>query len=137
MPIERIKQNGPAAAAAREEETCTPRESVHTPAMEGLLDSSEDSAPTEPQPISGSGLSERLPFPGWERYEILRFLGAGGMGSVYLAHDPRLNRKVAIKFLRSTVSTSIDPNQRRRFDREARAQASIEHPHICKIPVGC
>ena len=55
------------------------------------------------------------------------------MGAVYKARDLRLHRSVAIKFLRSSQAGSLDTRQRRRFDREARAQASIEHPHICKI----
>lgn len=92
------------------------------------------SAPTEPSPaVSG----EQLPFQSWERYKIVSFLGAGGMGAVYRARDARLKRSVAIKFLRGSQAEAFDTRQRRRFEREASAQARIEHPHICKMSGGC
>src|ERR1051326_8737838 len=64
-------------------------------------------------------------------YEILSALGAGGMGEVYLARDPRLRRQVAIKLLPS--ETAADPRARARLRREAIAIAAIDHPYICKI----
>lgn len=64
-------------------------------------------------------------------YEISTLLGAGGMGEVYLAHDPRLGRNVAIKILPATLSA--DPDRLWRFEREARAVASLNHPHICTV----
>ena len=76
---------------------------------------------------------EQLPYQSWERYKIMSFLGHGGMGVVYKARDLKLHRSVAIKFLRGGPAGTIDTRQRRQFDREARAQARIEHPHICKI----
>ncbi len=79
--------------------------------------------------ISQSGL-RRPPVSDWDRYHIEGFLGAGGMGSVFKARDPRLGRFVALKFLRDGDAL---PEQRRRFDREARAQARLDHPNICKI----
>ena len=88
--------------------------------------------PTERAPTP-SNPGEQLPFPNWQRYKLIAFLGAGGMGSVYKALDPRLGRLVAVKFLRSSQIESDHTRQRRRFEREARAQASIDHPHICKI----
>jgi serine/threonine protein kinase len=91
---------------------------------------------TERQPTP-SNPGEQLPFPNWERYKLIAFLGAGGMGSVYKAFDPRLDRHIAVKFLRSTHLATDQNRQRRRFEREARAQASIDHPHICKIYGGC
>ena len=58
-------------------------------------------------------------------YEILALLGSGGMGEVYKATDTRLGRTVAIKFLKSAYTD--------RLDREARAIAALNHPHICTI----
>lgn len=64
-------------------------------------------------------------------YEILSPLGAGGMGEVYRAKDTRLDRTVAIKVLPSHLSS--DPERRQRFEREARAVSSLNHPHICTL----
>ena len=64
-------------------------------------------------------------------YEILSALGAGGMGVVYRARDTRLGRDVAIKLLPETESS--DPDWRARFEREARALASLNHPNIAAI----
>lgn len=55
------------------------------------------------------------------------------MGTVYKAQDVRLRRKVAIKFLRMGPPDADNMRQRRRFEREARAQSRIDHPNICKI----
>jgi serine/threonine protein kinase len=64
-------------------------------------------------------------------YEILASLGSGGMGEVYRARDPRLDRAVAIKVV--TASRRTGPAQIERFLREARAIARISHPHICVL----
>jgi len=64
-------------------------------------------------------------------YEILTLLGSGGMGEVYRARDTRLDRTVAIKVLSSELAS--DPQLRERFDREARAISSLNHPHICTL----
>jgi predicted Ser/Thr protein kinase len=69
-----------------------------------------------------------FPVSNWNRYEFIRFLGAGGMGRAYLANDPSLNRLVALKFLRLD-----NPEANRRFIKEAQNQAKIEHEHICKV----
>ena len=63
-------------------------------------------------------------------YAIVRKLGEGGMGVVYAAHDERLQRRVALKTMRSMTS---DDSARRRFWREARAAASVNHPNVCQI----
>ena len=64
-------------------------------------------------------------------YEILSPLGAGGMGEVYRAHDPRLEREVAIKVL--PASYSRDADRLRRFELEARAVAALNHPNIVSV----
>jgi eukaryotic-like serine/threonine-protein kinase len=64
-------------------------------------------------------------------YEILAPLGAGGMGEVYRARDTRLDRTVAIKVLPSELSANDEV--RARFEREARAVSSLNHPHICVL----
>ena len=64
-------------------------------------------------------------------YEIISPLGAGGMGTVYRAHDTRLGRTVAVKLISSNVGS--DPQARMLFEREGRAVAALNHPHICAI----
>ena len=62
-------------------------------------------------------------------YEIHSLIGAGGMGEVYRARDPRLNRDVAIKVLRQTS----DQSRSHRFEQEARAVAALSHPNVVAI----
>jgi len=64
----------------------------------------------------------------WGRFQLVELLGTGGMGDVYKAYDPNLGRYIALKILRHE-----EPETLNRFLREARAQAKVEHPHICKI----
>ena len=64
-------------------------------------------------------------------YEITGTLGAGGMGEVYRARDTRLDRFVAIKVLSPEIASV--PALRERFEREARAVAALNHPHICML----
>jgi serine/threonine-protein kinase len=78
---------------------------------------SAEIAPGEP------GLPEQI-----GRYRILHKLGQGGMGVVYAAEDPSLGRRVALKTI-----TRPDEESRQRFRREARAAASVSHPHACQI----
>jgi WD40 repeat protein/tRNA A-37 threonylcarbamoyl transferase component Bud32 len=67
------------------------------------------------------------------RYRILDRLGAGGMGTVYKAHDPQLNRIVAVKVPRFDGPQSLQEQGRQRFVREARVAAGVRHPHVCPI----
>ncbi|MBZ5663914.1 MAG: serine/threonine-protein kinase [Acidobacteriia bacterium] len=64
-------------------------------------------------------------------YEIQSPLGAGGMGEVYRARDTRLDRTVAVKIL--PVHLSDNPEAKQRFEREARAISSLNHPNICTL----
>ena len=64
-------------------------------------------------------------------YEVLGALGAGGMGEVYRARDTRLDRDVALKVLPAEVAG--DPDRRRRFEREARAVAALNHPAVLAL----
>jgi serine/threonine protein kinase len=64
-------------------------------------------------------------------YTIRGRLGAGGMGEVYRAHDPKLQRDVAIKVLAPALAS--DPERLARFQREARTLASLNHPRIAAI----
>src|SRR6202007_3259867 len=63
-------------------------------------------------------------------YEIVAPLGSGGMGEVYRALDMRLHRTVAIKILPEHLSS---PQAEQRFDREARAISSLNHPNVCHL----
>jgi len=64
-------------------------------------------------------------------YEIHSTLGAGGMGEVYRAHDPRLRREVAVKVL--PASATADPDRLRRFEQEAYAAGALNHPNVLVV----
>ena len=95
---------------------------IDSPAYKRLELSLEDNAELKPGEQVGS-------------YLITSFLGQGGMGQVYLANDTRLNRKVAVKLLPSSVTTDID--RLRRFEQEARAASALNHPNIITIYEVC
>ena len=72
----------------------------------------------------------------WDRYQVIKVLGSGGMGAVYMARDPRLNRLVALKIVHPMLGHADGSTGAvfvKRFEREARLQASLDHPHICKV----
>jgi TolB-like protein/Tfp pilus assembly protein PilF len=103
----------------------------------------EDEAPTPAPRTPGSsrkGLVRRL-LDGWRgpvssgetparlgRYRILHRLGQGGMGTVFAAEDESLGRQVALKII-----TEPDESARKRFHREARAAAGVNHPNVCQV----
>ena len=65
------------------------------------------------------------------RYEVMAAIGSGGMGEVYRARDPKLDRTVALKILPSEIAAN--PQLRLRFEREGRAISKLSHPHICTL----
>jgi serine/threonine protein kinase len=71
------------------------------------------------------------------RYRLLRLLGSGGMGEVYLANDPRIEQQVAIKVIRAEVSPYPENTEAkeaaRLFEREAKAIAKLDHPNILPL----
>ncbi len=80
-----------------------------------------------PPPSSG----ESVPRHVIGGYVVLKKIGEGGMGSVYLAEDPKLGRRVAIKTMKPALAA--DKANRDRFEREARAAAAVEHDNIVPI----
>jgi serine/threonine protein kinase len=77
-----------------------------------------------------AALPEQLPAD-FGRYRLLRLLGKGGMGAVYLAHDSQLDRPVALKI--PLFGPADDPSLRERFFTEARAAATLFHANICPV----
>ncbi|MEP7341779.1 MAG: serine/threonine-protein kinase [Acidobacteriota bacterium] len=103
--------------------------------VESLLaheDSAEHFIETSAMKVVARGLSEE-DFSGQQigNYRIIKPIGAGGMGMVYLAEDEKLKRRVAIKFLPETVTA--DPERIRRFEQEAHAVSTLNHPNIITI----
>ena len=86
---------------------------------------SPHSASADPATSPREGLPARI-----GRYAITRKLGEGGMGVVYAARDERLERTIALKIMSSVDG---DDTARKRFWREARAAASVNHPNVCQI----
>jgi serine/threonine-protein kinase len=96
--------------------------SIHESGVPVELFHEEPTSPSRPS-------ARRVPFAeNWDKYELLDFLGKGGMGLVFRARDRKLDRIVAIKFV-------LEANQKMaaRFLCEARAQSRIDHPNICRV----
>ena len=85
------------------------------------------SAPTLERAAGAGTAGERSTLRRSGRFEVLELLGSGGMGRVYKAFDPQLGRPVALKLLRT------GPGNEDRFLHEARAQARVDHPNVCKV----
>src|SRR5262249_30485730 len=94
------------------------------PLNEAGADTSRPAATPEAQPPA------LLPRP-FGRYQLRSLLGRGGMGAVYLAHDPALDRLVALKIPRPLGED--EETWRRRFQAEARAAATLQHPNVCQV----
>ncbi len=99
------------------------------PSLDDIKDATL-SLPAQNAPAAGAAAAHSLP-EHIGRYKLLSLLGRGGMGAVYLALDPELNRRVAIKILPST--TARKATARQRFVQEAQAIAALNHPGICTI----
>jgi eukaryotic-like serine/threonine-protein kinase len=87
-----------------------------------------------PPPVPADDRAARLPEPGCSvgRYQIERLIGAGGMGVVYAAHDPELDRDVAIKLIRPELGAGSEKMERR-LVRESRAMAQLAHPNVLAV----
>jgi eukaryotic-like serine/threonine-protein kinase len=98
-------------------------DTLHLPSYPSALEMGKSTADEDDLPLRGI-----FPVSDWDRYVFIRILGEGGMGTVYQAMDPRLNRFVALKFIRGD-----NPRLVKRFVQEAKAQARIDHEHVCKV----
>jgi serine/threonine protein kinase len=99
--------------------------------VESLLAADEQASSSEPAQFSSIAPVRLASGTQIDDYEIEALLGSGGMGEVYRARDLRLNKKVAIKVL--PASLSADQQWLRRFEREARALAALNHPNIMAV----
>ncbi len=102
----------------------------HPPSMRGTL---VDSIVDEELPVRGDGIGRLEPGATLGRFTVIRLLGAGGMGEVFLCHDPDLERDVAVKLLHARESASGGDAMRERLLREARAIAKLAHPNVISV----
>jgi len=99
---------------------------AHESLASGFLESGVSAARAAAPPREPVPLGERM-----GPYTVMELLGAGGMGEVYKAHDQRLDRHVAIKFLSHRIAE--DAASLERFTQEARAASALNHPNICTV----
>ena len=139
--VKRIHQSaldrGPSERAAFLNESCGTDETLRrevesllsyaTEAESFLERPAVDIAPTPPGESQEAMLVGRT----LSHYQVLSLLGAGGMGEVYLARDPRLDRTVALKILPGELAADADRMQR--FTREAKAASALNHPNVATI----
>jgi serine/threonine protein kinase len=139
--VKRIHQSAldkdPSERAAFVDELCGGDETLRSEVQSLLTYASEaesflerpavDIAPTQPGESHEATLVGRT----ISHYQVLSLLGAGGMGEVYLARDPRLDRTVALKILPGELAADADRMQR--FTREAKAASALNHPNVATI----
>jgi serine/threonine-protein kinase len=113
----RLDERARAAVVAHADE-CSACHQLIAHAVEALHSTNPDAETLDAAPPLPMELT------GWERYQRLERIGSGGCGDVYRAHDPQLNRTVAVKVLRDDGA---------RFLVEAQAQARVEHENVCKV----
>lgn len=93
---------------------------------QGEVDTSQSTNSPVPTTVQTSSLPVSI-----GNFKPLEILGEGGMGAVYLAEDPQLGRRVAVKVMKKELAA--DPDAKHRFLREARSMATIEHDNIMTI----
>ena len=143
--VERIYERALGLAPARRgaylDEACAGDEELRR-AVESRLDAANAGAATNadaagaederPTPRRGSAPPEIVPgVTKFGAYRVLEKIGAGGMGTVYLAKDARLGRRVALKLLPAHFAR--DEELVRRFEQEARAASALNHPNILTV----
>lgn len=101
---------------------------LEDPKNQSSEDTSLEDTSLEEENEFNSELEKGFPVKNWDRFEFRKLLGYGGMGIVYQAWDTKLNRMVALKFLRNSYGQAS-----KRFLQEARAQCRIEHPNVCRV----
>jgi serine/threonine-protein kinase len=100
--------------------------------VEALVGAGQPTAHLGPSPASSGfrqgGVFRARKIDHWARFERLELLGEGGMGRIFKATDPRLQREVALKLLRRD-----EPDLIQRFLQEAQLQARVDHPNVCRV----
>jgi serine/threonine protein kinase len=138
--VKRIHQSAldidPSERAAFVDESCGGDEALRGEVLELLRYAAEaetflERPAVDIAPEPGESHEESLVGRTISHYQVLSLLGAGGMGEVYLARDPRLDRTVALKILPGEFAADADRMQR--FTREAKAASALNHPNVATI----